>query len=254
LIFRKSDGIVIGGINYSETSRIVKVYTRDYGKLSLMAKGARRRKSIFRGALETFNIIEAVFILGKKELHTLAECYLYNDFQPLKRKLERLAAAYRMAALVDETQPVEDPNPIVYNLLRGTLVQLDCRKNFQPLTPAFQLRLLELSGFLAPFETCQNCGRNLGARYGGGVYYSGFHNGMICGGKECRTGWESIEISAGSFALMRKLFALNIELVHGLRLSRMQIKEIDLLLQNMFENALERKPRAVAIIDELAHA
>ena len=252
MIFRKSDGIVIGGIDYSETSRIVKVYTRDFGKVSFIAKGARRQKSAFRGALETFNHIEAVYILGKKELHTLAECYLFNEFVDLKRDLAKMTVAYRMAALVDETQPVEDANDAPYDLMLNALEQLDRSKNFGALAPAFQLKLLRISGFLAPLERCSECERILGGRTG--VFFCPSQSSITCGRAECSPKAGSIKISAGAFEILRKLLDVAIGQSHTIRLSGAQSKEIDDLLGKMFESALERKPRAGIVIDELANA
>jgi DNA repair protein RecO (recombination protein O) len=252
VIFRKSDGIVIGGINYSETSRIVKVYTRDFGKVSFIAKGARRKKSAFRGALETFNHIEAVYIFGKKELHTLAECYLFNDFVNLKRDLAKVAVAYRAATLVDETQPIEDANDALYDLLLNLLEQLDCRKSFGALAPAFQLKLLGLSGFMAPLDKCSECGSILDRH--SGVFFNRTQSSINCGRAQCAPKASSIKISPGAFEILRKLIDVSIGQSHTIGLSGAQSKEIDKLLGKMFESALERKPRAGTIIDGLANA
>ena len=253
MIFHKSNAIVIGGIKYSETSKIIKLYTEQFGKVSLVAKGARRKKSDFRGVLENFNHIEAVYIPGKKDLHTLAECYLFEDFFLLKQSIPRIAVAYRLAALINETQAAEDPHPEIFALMLQTLHQLNHRKNYQPLSTAFQLQLLQLSGFFPQIESCPVCGRTLGhSAKGGAVFYQQNQSQFTCGRKECVPGGNCMKISAGSFEIIRKLGHTPVDRTHTFRLSRAQLNEIEVLLKRMFEYALDRKPRAMDVIDKLS--
>ena len=253
MIFHKTGGIVIGGIKYSETSKIVKVFTEDFGRITLMAKGARRKKSDFRGPVENFNFIEVVFILGKKDLHTLTECYLFEDFHRLKHNLPRLVAAYKLAALVDETQPLEEPHREVFHLLLKTLQQLDKQRNYQPAMTAFQLKLLQLSGFFPQFDVCIACDSAIDrVSEGRAVCYDPQGHGFICGKKRCGGGGSFLEISPGSYEMIRKLCYSQIDRAHTLRFSRAQFIEISALLRRMFEDVLERKPRAEEVLDHLA--
>ena len=138
MIFHKSEGIVIGSINYSGTSKIVKIFTRDFGKISLVARGARRKKSEFKGALETLNLIEIVFIPGKGELQTLVECYLLDDFHDLKACLSCVKTAYEIVSMTDEMQPAGDANPKIYRLVVEALrseTSPSQRSNHQTRTP-----------------------------------------------------------------------------------------------------------------------
>ena len=252
MIFHKSNAIVIGGIKYSETSKIIKLFTEDFGKVSLIAKGARRKKSDFRGVVENFNFIEAVFIPGKKELHTLVECYLFDNFYLLKDNLQRLAVAYKSASLIDETQPIEDPSPEVFELLLQTLRQLNCQRNYFSLAIAFQFQLLYPSGFLSQFNLCAVCGRPLGkTAKAGPVFYHPAESRFVCGRKQCTPHEKLLEISPGSFEIMRTLSRTRIDRAHTLKLSRAQFTEIDSLLKRMFEYTLERRPRAVDLLDHV---
>ena len=61
----KDTAICLRAVNYSETSQVVTLFTRDHGKVAAMARGSRRTKSSFDGSIEVFSLGEAMFIIKK---------------------------------------------------------------------------------------------------------------------------------------------------------------------------------------------
>jgi DNA repair protein RecO (recombination protein O) len=111
----KTTGIVIKCKDYSETSQLVWLYTKDFGKIKLVAKGSRTRSKKFQGKIDLFNVIEIVFYKSiKGELHTLGECSVKEAFEPIRNDLNRFALSSYIAELIDAMTPLEDPNDDIF--------------------------------------------------------------------------------------------------------------------------------------------
>lgn len=149
----KTRGIILRTQRYSETSLILRWLTTDFGRVSTIAKGARRPKSPFAGKLDLF--IEAQLAFNRSarsDLHTLREV-MVNDFHlPLRQDMDRLHVASYAVALIEQTTESETPIPEVYDLLDTLLEVLAGAAGRPRLIFAFELKLLEILG-LAPSAT-----------------------------------------------------------------------------------------------------
>src|SRR5689334_17295454 len=118
----RTTGIILRTRPLTETSLIVQWLTADFGRLSTVAKGARRPKSPFRGKLDLFYLAEFSFVRSRRsDLHTLSEVGLLTTNSALRQDLARLRQAAYCAALIEQTTEVESPLPIVFNLVNDLL-------------------------------------------------------------------------------------------------------------------------------------
>ena len=91
----KSAAIVLRVIEFSETSCVVTLMTREFGKITGLAKGARRKKSPFEAALDVLSIVRIVFLRKTPPaMDLLTESKLERRFRAASSDLERLYAAY----------------------------------------------------------------------------------------------------------------------------------------------------------------
>ena len=161
-----TSGVILRVSDWSETSAIVTWFTRDFGKLRTVAKGAHRAKGPFRGKLDLFYVDDIVFVFSRRsEMHTLAECYVENAFARIREQLDLYTAASYCCELVDLATELEGPVPELFELLVESLTSLDAasvardsvagpasRSNtsaqLPPLfIPRFELRALDALGF-----------------------------------------------------------------------------------------------------------
>jgi DNA repair protein RecO (recombination protein O) len=148
----RAEGIVLRCQPVTETSLIVTWFTREFGRLKTMAKGARRPKSPFRGKLDLFYRDELLFLRSRRsDLHLLHECYLEDPHMALREGIERLAAASYVCELVELSVAVEDPNAKVFDLMAVALEGLGGRGN-EALTIWFELQLLAAAGWAPRWE------------------------------------------------------------------------------------------------------
>src|SRR4030043_1374098 len=88
-----SEGVVLARRNFGEADRILVLYTKNFGKVSLIAKGIRRPKSKKRGHVEIFNIIKFQAVHGRG-LDLITEAEVIEDFAEIRKNLRRISLAY----------------------------------------------------------------------------------------------------------------------------------------------------------------
>jgi DNA repair protein RecO (recombination protein O) len=146
-MIERGSGVILRTRPLTETSLIVQWLTAEHGRISMVAKGARRAKSPFAGKLDLFYEGEFSFVRSRRsELHTLGEVAIRETNQALRRDLLCLRQAAYCAALLEQTTETETPLPGVFELFKGVLRQIAAAPP-QPRTVfAFELKLLRELG------------------------------------------------------------------------------------------------------------
>ncbi len=148
----RADAIVLRSQPVTESSLLVTWFTREFGKLKTLAKGARRPKSPMRGKIDLFYRDEIVFLCSRRSnLHLLHECFLENPHARLRVSVPLLTAASYVCELVEVATGWEDPQPTVFDTLAETLDALEAEA--QPVVLLwFELRLLRMIGWSPPWR------------------------------------------------------------------------------------------------------
>jgi DNA repair protein RecO (recombination protein O) len=175
----KTEGVCLASQRIGETSKLVTVFTKDHGKLMLLAKGARLPKSRLGGALEIFTHCEIIFYASeKKVIYTLSSADIKEIFPSLK-SISKFITAYQVIEAALRVTKLEDPNFKFYNLLLTTLRILDHLKEtywekLQVLLGGYYLKAIDILGFRPELYRCVLCGsQNLN-------YFSISAGGAIC--------------------------------------------------------------------------
>ncbi len=160
----KTTGIVLRVIPFSETSCIVTLFTRDFGKITTMAKGARRPKSPFEAALDVLALCRIVFLNKNSDaMGLLTEAKLERRFRSATRSLDRLYAGYYIVELLNSVTDDGDPHPELFELSTQLIQQIDSTEISEDevgLTLLkYELRMLGFLGHLPMLTKCVSCGR-----------------------------------------------------------------------------------------------
>ncbi|MGD1018861.1 MAG: DNA repair protein RecO [Verrucomicrobiia bacterium] len=148
----RAEGIVLRRQTVTESSLVVTWYTREFGKLKTLAKGARRAKGPFQGKIDLFYRDEIVFLRSRRsDLHLLHDCFLEEAHTRLRNSVESLTAASYVCELVDLATEGEDPNKGIYELLATVLESLETSQD-GVLLIWFELRLLSAAGWKPNWE------------------------------------------------------------------------------------------------------
>jgi len=181
----RTEAVVLRSLDYGETSQIVTLFTREKGKVGVMAKGARRPKSSFGATLQPMAYTQAVFYYKPtRTLQTLSESSHVESFHRLRRDLRRITVGLRIVELVDALMEAEDPAPDVFSLLVRAFRRLNAAgRRFPNVWPYVQLRFAQRLG-VAPAVDRERVEAVTGdegvlSLVDGGVYPDGGRDGGI---------------------------------------------------------------------------
>ena len=239
----KSEGILIRQTDFSETSRIAVFFTRDFGKISVIAKGARRLKGPFEAALDLLTVSRIVFIRkSASSLDILTEAQLISRFKPNGRDLASLYGGYYLAELLLGLTEEYDPHPALYDEAVQTLERLAGQSNPQLHILRFELAVLREIGQLPAMEECTVCGNPIQAEQTYAHWVS--QGGLLCA--ECRReGYEGNRINAGTVAVLRRLASTANTSWERLVVSPEQQREMRRMMTSAISHALGRRPKTL---------
>src|SRR6516162_10134444 len=121
----KAQALVLRTTDGSETSRIATLWTREFGKIRVLAKGGRRLKSNFESALDLLSLCSIVFLRKSSgSLDLLTEAQVLERFPRLRLDLPALYGAYYIAELLGDWTEDYDPHPLLYEEALTTLRSL----------------------------------------------------------------------------------------------------------------------------------
>ncbi len=189
----KTEGIVLRVIEFSETSCIVTLMTRDFGKITAMAKGARRPKSPFEAALDVLALCRIVFLHKTSgAMSLLTEAKLDRRFRSSSTNLKRLYAGYYVVELLNVLTDEGDSNSELFDLAVKTIYLIDSDQiednQLNQHLLEFELRALDLLGHLPMLTRCVSCGREKTTL--AAVHFGLNDGGILC--QSCRRGKSNI--------------------------------------------------------------
>jgi len=175
--------LVLGGIKFGETSKIITLYTKELGKLTLMVKGARNPRRRLASTLQFLSHIGVVIYLKEgRGLQFLSQAHLINPFWEIKGDLDRFCAASAGAEFVSRLQIGQETHPDLFVLLMDFL-RLVGEVNYQGLKPllvSFLLQASQLLGYGPSLSRCIHCKRKILDGEEGGLLFSPEGGGVVC--------------------------------------------------------------------------
>ncbi len=247
----KSLAIVLRTIEFSETSLVVTLLTREFGKVQALAKGARRLKGPFEGALDLLCVCRIVFLRKSSgALDLLTEAKLERRFRAARCDLSRLYAGYYVAELLGELTDNGDPHPELFDLACNTLEALDSTDgNVAALLVRFELEALRLLGHLPSLDQCVECGTEVinSQRIAFGL----LNGGVLC--SRCRPGKSAVvSLSRAAWETLLHFLAAGTQAALP-ELPRAVQGEMRGVLNQYISHLLGHKPRLHEFLGILAH-
>lgn len=144
-------GFVLHSYPYKETSLIVDVFSREYGRVSLVAKGAKRPTSALRSVLQTFQPL-SISWTGKSEVRTLTTAEWVGGMLPLEKSA--LLCGFYLNELLVKFLLRDEANTVLFDLYVSTLNQLAHNENAAIVLRKFELILLQQAGFIGDLTYC----------------------------------------------------------------------------------------------------
>jgi DNA repair protein RecO (recombination protein O) len=226
-----SPAIVLRAIEHGDHDKIVTFFTLKQGKISLIAKGAKKSIRRFAGILELFSVLNLVWTHSRgRGLPLLQEASVAHPFERIRTDIARTAYASYWCELVYHWMEPGQKQVSVYELLEYALDKLnagDLSEGTLHLT--FQLRFMVINGFRPGLEHCSTCRLPLKECGSPAVAFDARRGGVLC--QRCGAQKPSLlYLSRGTIKLLQWVLKAPLEKLHRLRFSEQAMQEsLDLL-------------------------
>jgi DNA repair protein RecO (recombination protein O) len=202
----RTQTLVVRTVDVFETSRVLTLFTRDLGKVSALAKGARRLKSPFQSSLDLLSVCDIVVLRkdgASDSLDLLTEAVLTERFDSLRRDLAAYFAGQYVAELLDALTDPHDPHPKLFDAAVVTLRHLDDPFLRPRRVMRFELACLRELGLMPALEECVHCGASVSSTTEA-VAFGLATGGVLCA--SCRPGQPHVATLSGpTLEVLRRL-------------------------------------------------
>jgi DNA repair protein RecO (recombination protein O) len=237
----ETESIVLKSYNLAEADRIVVFFTRSFGVIRGVAKGARRTRSKFGSSLEPFSEVSLeYFQKDDRELVSVQRAELIRSAFSSAAEPDRLATYSHLADMLLVFAPPHDPNETMYRMFKASLeTELPGPDDHTGLILYFKVWLLRLGGYLPDWRTCASCRRDF-ADAESATLTSGSQ--LLCGScLRSRAGETVSPIHRAVFHNVQKLSPT--DFVASVRDDRDAVKEVSIIIERIVAAATGREPR-----------
>ena len=240
-------GIVLQRRDMGEADRLVTLLTREKGKVTLLAKGARKITSRKAGHLELFTQVR-LQVAQARTWDIITQADSVRVFPHLRTNLRRTAHAYYLAELVTRLSPEGEADTSLFDLTLETLGYLDTERNLLIVSRWFELHLLRVTGFQPQLYLCAVCSNPLDVSVTN--YWAPAQGGAICPRcGETRQGTRPLPPSL--LKLMRYFQTHSYAEVRALPVRPDVLRELEEYTQAYLRTVVEGELRSVAFIRRL---
>jgi len=154
----QSEAIILRTFNIGEQDRLVVLFTRDFGLIKGVAKGARKFKSRFGSSLEPMSLVNAFYYEKEsRELVTISNCDLRESFFEIQADFDVSVGLSYFAELCQEFFPARAKDDRLFRLLLACLRALKAGADFNFVGAYFEAWFLNICGVMPDFRTCRKC-------------------------------------------------------------------------------------------------
>ncbi len=224
-MLKKIEGIIVSEVDYKESSKILNIYTKEYGIIGVIARGSKRLKSNFSGL--TTKLTYAIFIVNYKENgpSTLMEVNVIDNFKNIRKDIDKISYAMYITDLV--TQVFKHENNIkIYDLYISSLKKINENIDYIVITNILELKLLDFLGIRPVIDECVSCGKKDSI-----VTISSYKGGLLC--NDCVKN-EKI-LHPKTLKLIRMFYYVDISKIDKIEISENIKKEINDFIDDYYD-------------------
>ena len=240
-----SEAVVLRTWPVREADLLVSFFTRDYGRMTGMAKSALKSRKRFGGALEPMTVARAWFVeKPKQEVVRLDQLEIIRS--PLSQAVDatRLMVLSLYAEVLEQALPEHDPQETVFRLIASVLEQTTTQQPWMPLT-YFELWMTRLMGLLPDIAHCIACGEALVA---GETSFNSYADGLFC---RVHRPANASELSDDSWQTALKMLRAPVSSFAGETWPRRRCQDLRRFAMQSLERHLERKIKSAEMLARL---
>jgi DNA repair protein RecO (recombination protein O) len=228
-MIEKVEGIIIKTTDYSETHKIVTIFTREKGKIGLVARGAKKPRSRMAALAQPF--IYGVFLFqAGRNLGTLQQGEILHSMRNIREDLTKTAYAAYLAELTDKILDHNEPDPQLWDQLLHTYERLLTDEHPEIITMIYELKIFAKGGFAPVLDGCVNCGTTNNSLQ----HFSISEGGFLCG--NCRfKDPHAIYLTEKFYRVLRTLRYANVDQIGSVSIKDENKKRLRTLLNDYYD-------------------
>ena len=249
MLHLSTEAIILQTTDFAEWDRIVSVYTKDFGKIRGIAKGAKRSRKRFGSALEPFTHNELFFVEKENQgLVRFERCHILNLFSEIAHDLKKVIYGSYFLELVNTMTPEKEKNPEIFSLLLFFINLLKEDGFREDLLRIFELRLFTLLGYQPQFLSCTNCGHEF--RVEEKYRFSVKCGGIVC--SKCLVKHPGLlPLSNGTIRIFQQVQNLTLLKINRIFFSPSANAEGKMIFGKFLEYHVGRRPKSLDLLDQL---
>jgi DNA repair protein RecO (recombination protein O) len=219
----KVEGIVIKTIPYGESNIIITLYTKELGKVGVMARGAKKPKSRFASISQLFTY--GIFVFQKSQgLGTLQQGESLHSFRKIREDLVKTAYAAYLVELLDRHTAENEMRSDLYGWMKQALEYIDFGIDPEVITFLFEMKIMKVAGIVPELSKCVSCKRTEGH-----FSFSIREGGFLC--ERCRfKDPYTIKISEAAARLLHMFYHFDLNRLGNVSLKKETKKELRTLV------------------------
>jgi DNA repair protein RecO len=222
----KVEGIIVGERSYSESSKILDVFTKEHGVIGVISKGCKKMKSTLRSVSSKLTYGYFNIYYKQDKLSTLTSVDVIDTYKNIKSDITKISYAFFLLELAFNVAR-ESSDESIYNLLISSLGKIE--KEFDPalITCVLELKYLNYLGIMPVIDGCTTCGNSNNI-----ATISSTKGGYIC--NNCLTN-ENI-VSEKTIKLIRLFYLVDLEKLEKLEIGSREKREISEFLDDYYDS------------------
>lgn len=220
----KVTGIVISENSYSETSKLLNIFTKEYGIIGVLAKGAKRLKSPLRSVTSKLTYANFQISYKKEKLSNLICADVINPFNEIRKDLLKISYASFLLELTSQVMK-QTSDKKIFSLLESALLKIEEGFDSGIITNILELRYLDYLGIKPVLDSCSVCGST---RI---LTVSTNKGGFVCA--NCHTN-EKI-VNKKTIQILRMLYLVDISKISKISINENIKQEIDDFINEYYD-------------------
>jgi len=220
----KTEGIVLKSTEYEEADKIVTIYTKNYGKITAIAKGVRKTKSKFGSSLEILTL--SIFLIHKgRNMDIVSQTEILESFFTTSKEVIKFAFAANCVELINKLTEEREINIGLFNLLKEVLHYLRETNDPKLLTLSFKWQIMSILGYRPLLNYCCRCNRSIEDQKE--MYFNIKEGGLVCNHCIVKDKEACVKVSIYFNKLVRKILITPLSTISNATIPHEKIKELE---------------------------
>jgi len=228
MMLEKCEGIVIRTTDYAESNKIVTLFTREWGKVGVMARGAKKTNSRLTAVTQPFTY--GYFLMQRgRGLGGLQQGELISSMRSIREDIFLTAYASYVVELTDKSTEEKNPNPFLFELLLQTLQYMNEGYDLDILVNIYEMKMLNVLGLYPVLNQCASCGRTEG-----NFAFSIREGGILC--QHClHKDHYHYKVSPATIRLLRLFYLLDLSRLGNISVKDETKAELKMIINAYYE-------------------